>query len=83
MFLMKKMKFIIFSSIFLFSIISKTSSYTANYQTSFEKRLSFQNLNTPLHQNKDVKHNQEKSGEKQSEKSIFKYKNVLFFLRYF
>jgi len=48
---MKKMKFIIFSSIFLFSIISKTSSYSASYQTSFEKRLSFQALVSPLQSN--------------------------------
>lgn len=37
---MKKMKFIIFSSIFLFSIISKGSSYSLSYNSSFERRLS-------------------------------------------
>jgi len=40
MFLMKKMKFIIFSSIFLFSIITKTSSYGSLHNSSFERRLS-------------------------------------------
>lgn len=45
MFLMKKMKFIIFSSVFLFSIISKGSSYSSSYNSSFERRLSTNSKN--------------------------------------
>lgn len=54
---MKKMKFIIFSSIFLFSIISKSSSYTSSYNSSFEKRLSTYAKN-PLEKRNQTKYPQ-------------------------
>jgi hypothetical protein len=53
---MKKMKFIIFSSIFLFSIISKSSSYSSSYNTSLERRLSTQ-LKNPLEKRNEKRYN--------------------------
>lgn len=57
MFLMKKMKLIIFSSIFLFSIISKASSYSSSYNSSVLRRLNTHSKN-PLEKRDPIKYSQ-------------------------